>query len=111
MYKLVNKYGNAVVETESAVKRDHLLNEGYRLVEEPDKDAEENDAAETETPEVPIDDGAAPAATDGEDETAAETPSATDNAATPAPVSEPELPKAPKNKRKSAGAADNADKE
>ena len=37
MYKLVNKYGNAVVETESAVKRDRLLNKGYRLVEEPDK--------------------------------------------------------------------------
>ena len=55
MYKLVNKYGNAVVETESAVKRDRLLKEGHRLVEEP--------------------------------------------------------PKAPKNKRKSAGAADNADKE
>lgn len=34
MYKLVNKYGNAVVETESAVKRDRLIGQGYRLVEE-----------------------------------------------------------------------------
>ena len=34
MYKLVNKYGNAVVETESAVKKDRLLKEGFRLVEE-----------------------------------------------------------------------------
>lgn len=38
MYTLVNKYGNREVKTESAIKRDHLLKEGFRLVEEQEKE-------------------------------------------------------------------------
>ena len=34
MYRLVNKYGNAEIKTESAVERDRLIGQGYRLVEE-----------------------------------------------------------------------------
>ena len=38
MYTLVNKYGNAQVKTESAVKRDDLMALGYREVEPPEEE-------------------------------------------------------------------------
>lgn len=50
MYTLVNKYGNRVVETESAVKKDRLLKEGFRLVEEVEEIAAPAAVSEPKTP-------------------------------------------------------------
>ena len=88
MYTLVNKYGNAQVKTESAVKRDDLMALGYREVEPPEEEETTLPPEEEETTLPP----------EGEQE-----PSAP-------PVTE-ELPKAPKNKRKTAAAAANAEEE
>lgn len=75
MYRLVNKYGNAEMKTESAVERDRLIGQGYRLVEEddtapaePSKDTEDEGAADAAmTPSVTADGGATSLGEGGEE--------------------------------------------
>ena len=89
MYTLVNKYGNREVKTESAIKRDHLLKEGFRLVNEVEEIAAPAAVSEPEPitstdskKDAEGDEKKAANHTDpdGEDDAAASTP----------PVSEPE---------------------
>ncbi len=136
MFTLVNPSGNAQRVVRSEVKKEALLKEGWKPVEETPsvtagavpppsgREAEEPDtgaapaAAEGDTEP---DAGAAPAATEGDAEPdSGAAPAATEGDAEPdagaAPaategVSEPELPKAPKNKRKGASAGVPAEEE
>ena len=89
MYTLVNEYGNRVVKTDSAIKKDRLLKEGFRLVEEVEESAAPVAVSEPEPitstdskKDAEGDEGKAANHTDpdGEDDAAASTP----------PVSEPE---------------------
>lgn len=91
MFTLVNPSGNAERAVRSEVKKEALLKEGWKPVEE--------------TPSVTAGAVPPPSGREAAEPDAGAAPDATEG------VSEPELPKAPKNKRKGASAGVPAEEE